>query len=131
MKIQESAENYLETILMLSLRGGGVRSVDVANELSFARPSVSVAMKQFRENGLVTVDSAGQLHLTPAGEEIASKIYERHRVLTECLIGIGVSPEAAREDACKIEHDLSQESFDRLREKWEAWRISGEVSSDK
>lgn len=131
MKLHESAENYLETILMLSQRGENVRSVDVANELQFARPSVSVAMKNFRENGLIEVDGAGHLHLTEAGMEIAGRVYERHRVLSDCLIMLGVNEKTAREDACKIEHDLSEESFEKLKEHWKAWRKKSEVSADK
>ena len=115
MKIQESAENYLETIYMLHQRKGAVRSIDIVNELSFSKPSVSVAMKNLRENGYVTMDKDGLLDLTDAGMAIASRIYERHRFLTEWLTTLGVSPEVAAEDACRIEHDISEETFSRLK----------------
>lgn len=114
MEIRKSAEDYLESILILGLRNGKVRSIDVATELGFSKPSVSYAMKNFRENGLVLMDEAGYLSLTDAGMEIARNVYERHVVLTELLIRLGVSPETAREDACKLEHELSDESFDCL-----------------
>ena len=116
MKIQESAENYLETILVLSLDKPYVRSIDIANELGFSKPSVSVAMKQLRENGYVEMDEEGFLTLTPKGMEIAERIYERHVVLTDMLIALGVEEETAREDACRIEHDLSDVTFERIKE---------------
>ena len=115
MKIQESAENYLETIAMLQQRFGCVRSIDVANELGFSKPSVSFAMKRLRENGYVTVDSGGYLSLTEAGTEIAERIYERHKLLTEYFIAIGVDVKIAREDACKIEHVISGQSFEAIK----------------
>ena len=116
MKIQESAENYLETILMLEQSKGRVRSIDIAVELGFSKPSVSVAMKQLRENGYVEMDEEGFLTLTPKGMEIAERIYERHVVLTDMLIALGVEEETAREDACRIEHDLSDVTFERIKE---------------
>ncbi|MBQ1335274.1 MAG: metal-dependent transcriptional regulator [Clostridia bacterium] len=116
MKIQESAENYLETILMLKEKRGAVRSIDVANELGFSKPSVSVAMKHLRESGHVTVDEGGFISLTEKGNAIASAIYERHCVIAELLMRIGVSEETAFEDACKVEHKISEETFDRMRE---------------
>lgn len=115
MKIQESAENYLETILMLSLRQPHVRSIDIANELNFSKPSISVAMKNLRENGYVNMDSEGYLTLTPAGQEIAERIYERHTLLTDWLVFLGVSKKTAEEDACRIEHVLSVETFDMVK----------------
>lgn len=115
VKIQESAENYLETILMLSQKNAHVRSIDIATELNFTKPSVSVAMKKLRENGLVTVDSDGFITLTAAGMEIASRMYERHQLLSDWLVYLGVTRETALEDACRIEHVISQESFDRIR----------------
>jgi Mn-dependent DtxR family transcriptional regulator len=111
MKIMESAENYLETILMLQNRQGSVRSIDIATELGFSKPSVSIAMKNFRENGYITVDDNGHIKLTEAGLEIASHVYERHLVLTRLLIDIGVDEAHAKEDACRIEHDISDETF--------------------
>ncbi|MEL7609262.1 MAG: metal-dependent transcriptional regulator [Bacillota bacterium] len=115
MKIQESAENYLEAIVVLQQRFGRVRSIDVANELGFSKPSVSFAMKRLRENGYVTVDSGGYLSLTGAGTEIAERIYERHKLLTEYFIAIGVDAKTAREDACKIEHVISGQTFDAIK----------------
>ena len=111
MKIYESGEDYLETILMLKERNGNVRSIDIAHEMNFKKPSVSYAMKQFRENGYIFVDEDGFIHLTESGEEIAKRVYERHRVLTQLLLFLGVSKENAKKDACKIEHDLSEETF--------------------
>ena len=116
MKIQQSSEDYLEAMLMLKERRGYVRSVDVATQLGVTKPSVSYATKRLRENGYITMDTDGLIGLTDAGMEIASRIYERHKLLTQILIDLGVSEEAAREDACKIEHDLSIETFDAIRE---------------
>lgn len=115
MKIQESAENYLETILVLKKRNGRVRSIDIAIELDFSKPSVSVAMKNLRENGYIETDKDGYISLLPAGEEIASRIYERHTLLTDYLVAIGVSTETAAEDACRIEHVISAESFEAIK----------------
>ncbi|MBR0198611.1 MAG: metal-dependent transcriptional regulator [Oscillospiraceae bacterium] len=117
MKIQQSSEDYLEAMLMLKERRGYVRSVDVATQLGVTKPSVSYATKRLRENGYITMDTDGLIGLTDAGMEIASRIYERHKLLTQILIDLGVSEEAAREDACKIEHDLSIETFDVIRER--------------
>ena len=117
MKIQQSSEDYLEAMLMLKERRGYVRSVDVATHLGVTKPSVSYATKRLRENGYITMDTDGLIGLTDAGMEIAARIYERHKLLTQILIDLGVSEEAAREDACKIEHDLSIETFDVIRER--------------
>ena len=114
MAIHESAENYLETILMLKKRNGKVRSVDIVNDMSFSKPSVSVAMKKLRESNHIVVDKDGYIELTESGAEIANRIYKRHEVLSTMLIRLGVSEHVAYEDACKIEHDLSDESFDCL-----------------
>ena len=122
MQVHESGENYLETILILERRQGQVRSVDIAGELGFSKPSVSVAMKQFRENGLIAVDGDGFIHLTESGRAIAERIYERHCLLSRYLMLRGVSPEVAQADACKLEHDLSQESFDKIRQHYEKHR---------
>lgn len=116
MKIQESAENYLETILMLKNERGMVRSIDVAKALNFTKPSVSRAMSLFRENGYVVMDREGWIELTESGREIAERIYERHRLLTKWLEALGVSPETAAQDACRIEHDISTETFEKLRD---------------
>ncbi len=115
MVLQESGENYLETILILQGRLERVRSVDVANELGFSKPSISRAMSLLRKNGYVTVDGAGGLHLTEEGMEVAGRIYERHRVLSQALIALGVDADTAARDACRIEHIISQESFDQIK----------------
>lgn len=115
MKIQESAENYLETILLLQQRKGSVRSIDIANELEFSKPSVSVAMKNLRLNGYIEMDPAGLIRLLPPGQAIAEAVLEKHRLMTAFLIGLGVSPDVAAEDACRIEHVLSDESFEAIK----------------
>lgn len=115
MKIQKSAEDYLETILVLGQRKGSVRSIDIANELSFSKPSVSIAMKNLRENGYIEVDSEGFITLQASGREIAECIYERHTILTELLVTLGVDYAIASEDACRIEHVISAESFAALK----------------
>ena len=115
MRVQESRENYLEAILMLQKKHGYVRSVDVANHLNFSQPSVSVAMANLRNLGLVTTDEHGFLHLTDEGRAEAEKVLERHLLITDWLVGLGVGEETAAEDACRIEHVISQESFDCIR----------------
>ena len=115
MKIQESAENYLETILVLSLDKPYVRSIDIANELGFSKPSVSVAMKNLREREHITVTKEGYIYLTESGREIAEMIYERHQLLSAWLVKLGVDEKIAAEDACKIEHVISKESFDAIK----------------
>lgn len=115
MKIQESAENYLETILLLQKRKSVVRSIDIVNEMGFSKPSVSVAMKQFRENGMITMADDGTIRLTDQGRQLAENVYERHRLLKEYLISIGVQPETAEQDACKMEHVISKETFNCLK----------------
>lgn len=115
MHTNESAENYLETILMLSKVRPVVRSVDVAEELGFTKPSVSVAMKNLREKEQITVTKEGFIYLTPAGREIAEMIYERHQFLTKWLMSLGVDEKTATQDACKIEHDISRESFEAIK----------------
>ena len=111
MKIQESAENYLETIFIINTRKGFCRSIDIANELGYSKPSVSIAMKNLRENGYIDVMGDGNILLLPPGLEIARKLYDRHTMLTDFLMRIGVSPELASEDACRIEHVISDSSF--------------------
>ena len=115
MKIQKSAEDYLETMLMLQEERGYIRSIDVADHMGVTKPSVSYAVKRLRENGYITMDPEGPLHLTETGLAIAKRIFERHELLIRVLTALGVSPETAREDACKIEHDLSDETFDAIR----------------
>lgn len=116
MKIQKSSEDYLETMLMMEEKHGYIRSVDVAEHLSVTKPSVSYAAKKLRENGYIVMDKDGLITLTDMGMEIASRMYERHKLLSQFLIKLGVNEDIAREDACKIEHDLSQESFNAIKE---------------
>ncbi|MDO4833630.1 MAG: metal-dependent transcriptional regulator [Bacillota bacterium] len=115
MKLLESAENYLETILMVREEKGSVRAIDIVNHLGFSKPSVSVAMKQLETNEYITRDEDGNIFLTAGGEEIASMIYERHKLLTEIFENMGVPHETARRDACKVEHDISEETFECIR----------------
>lgn len=114
--INESAENYLETILILSKKLPVVRAVDIANELDFKKSSVSIAMKNLREKEHITVTDAGYIYLTDAGREIAEMIYERHEVISKGLMALGVPQEIATEDACRIEHVISKESFEAVKE---------------
>ncbi len=114
-RIFESKENYLETILILHNRSGEVRSVDIAAEMEFSKPSVSVAMKNLREEGCVTVDKNGYITLTEKGREIAERVYERHLLFTSWLTSLGVPEDIAAEDACRIEHCLSAESFAAIK----------------
>lgn len=116
MKIHESAENYLESILILKNKNGYVRSIDIANELGFSKPSVSVAMKSFREEGYITVDENGGISLTEKGMEVATYVYERHNIIAKALIALGVNEQTAYADSCKIEHDISHESFEKITE---------------
>lgn len=127
MKLYESGEDYLEAILRLSRTGSSVRSVDVAAALGVSKPSVSVAMKHLREGGLVVTEADGSLRLTPEGLAIAQSVLERHNVLTALFTRLGVSAEVARADACKIEHDLSEETFEKIK----AWvaRIDGNTEA--
>lgn len=116
MKMQESPEDYLETILVLSKELGNVRSIDVANHLGYSKPSISVAMKRLRENGFVTLDDNGNLLLTGSGLSIALKINERHQVLVAFLQSIGVDEETAKKDACRMEHVISDETFNKIKQ---------------
>ena len=116
MNIHESAEDYLETILMLKERLGIVRSIDIVNELNYTKPSVSVAMKRLRENGYIEMDAEGYISLQPEGMEIAQRIYNRHKLITEFLVRIGVNEQVAAADACKMEHDMSEETFQKIKE---------------
>ena len=117
MTIHQSAEDYLETILMLTERQGKVRSIDVVNELGFTKASVSIAMKKLRENGYIAVDGEGNLTLLPPGQEIAERIYSRHRLLTHFFIQLGVDEKTAAEDACRAEHVLSETTLAKIRER--------------
>ena len=116
MNINESQENYLESILIIKSQKGFVRSIDIANELSVSKPSVSVAMKNFREGGYITVDDDGNIDLTDKGLEIATRVYERHEVISKTLILLGVDKETALIDSCKIEHVISEETFTKIKE---------------
>ncbi len=115
MKIHESAENYLETILVLSKSKSEVRSIDIANELGFSKPSVSVAMKNLRNSGCIIMDDNGHITLTEEGLKIANGVLERHTVISQLLISLGVDKEIAMEDACRMEHIISQETFEAIR----------------
>lgn len=115
MALHQSGEDYLEAILVLKERKGSVRSIDVAQHLGFSKPSISRAMSILRSSGYITVEKDGRLELTEAGAQVAQEIYERHQLLTDWLIRMGVSPETAAEDACKIEHDISSETFRCLK----------------
>ncbi len=116
MKIKESAENYLESILIIKIKKGSVRSIDIANELKFTKPSVSVAMKNLREDGYINMNSDGAITLTDKGLEIAERVYERHEIIAQALIKLGVDEATAYEDSCKIEHDISELSFSKIKE---------------
>ena len=116
MVIHESAEDYLESILVLQQRRGQVRSIDIVNELGYSKPSVSIAMKKLRENGYITMAPDGLISLNDSGMEIATRIYRRHKTLTKLFTILGVSEEIAAEDACKVEHDLNDETFARISE---------------
>ena len=116
MRIYESAEDYLEAILVIGRRRGMVRSIDIANELGFSKPSVSVAMKKLRESGRIEMEADGLIRLTPSGRTIAEQIYERHRMLTDFFLYLGVDGETASADACLVEHDLSAGTFEKLKD---------------
>ena len=115
MDVSEAIQNYLETIHILSLKHNEVHAVDICNHLSYSRPTVSIVLRQMRESGLVTVDDLNHIHLTEEGLRIAERLYERHNVISEIFMRLGVSRETAIEDACKIEHDLSEETFAALK----------------
>ena len=114
MVIHESAEDYLESILILQEQCGAVRSIDIVNKLGYSKPSVSIAMKKLRESGYISMAADGTITLNDSGMEIASRIYGRHKTITRLFQHLGVSPEQAAIDACKVEHDLSQETFERI-----------------
>jgi Mn-dependent DtxR family transcriptional regulator len=120
MGTHESGENYLETILVLRERNAEVRSIDIANELGFSRPSISRAMKVLKKDGCIDMDMFGKITLTEKGEGIARKIYERHKMLTRYLVSLGVSEAAAADDACRMEHVISEQSFAKMIEHYEA-----------
>ena len=126
MHLQESGEMYLETIYVLSKKGA-VRSIDVCEYMGYSKPSVSRAVSLLKQGGFLVVDEDGHLALTDAGKEIAKKIYDRHTILTQCLIRLGVDPEIASEDACKMEHDISDKSFEAIKKHF----IENSVKKDK
>lgn len=115
MEIKASAENYLETILVIQQKQGHVRSIDLANELHYTKPSISIAMKKLRENGYISIDDNGYILLEKQGYEIANQVYDRHKTITNLLIATGVSEETASEDACKIEHVISTETYQCMK----------------
>ena len=115
MRILKSSEDYLEAMLMMQERHGYIRSIDIAAELEVTKPSVSYATKRLRENGYITMNREGLISLTDSGMAIARRIYERHKMLTEFLMTIGVDEQTARQDACKIEHDISDETFQAMK----------------
>ena len=127
-RADESLEDYLETILMLQKSKGQVRSIDIANEMNFTKPSVSVAMKNLREKGYITMDSTGYITLTEAGRQRAEDVLERHTILADLLMRIGVNKETALADACKVEHDLSEESFEAIKQALRSLKISSDNS---
>ncbi|MDO4546679.1 MAG: metal-dependent transcriptional regulator [Clostridia bacterium] len=116
MRILKSSEDYLEAMLMMKERHGYIRSIDIATELGVTKPSVSYATKRLRENGYITMDKDGLITLTETGMEIAQRIYERHKMLTQFLLALGVDEDVARADACKIEHDISDQTFQAMKE---------------
>ena len=118
MQIKESAENYLEQILIINNKKGYCRSIDICNEMGFSKPSVSVYMKNLREDGYISVDDSGNITLTEKGKEIADKIYDRHNFIAGFLMQLGTSEETAYKDSCKIEHDISEESFLLIKEQY-------------
>lgn len=124
MPIHESGENYLETIYMLSQKQGIVRSIDVVNHLGFSKPTISVAVHTLERNGFLTISPEGHLLLTDAGHGIAVRIYERHKVLSSILISLGVPEDIALEDACKLEHDLSDISFEKIKDYFRQQKLS-------
>ena len=112
----ESSEDYLETILILRERKGNVRSIDIVNEMNYSKPSISIAMKKLRACGMIEMDMNGYITLTDEGEEIAKKIYARHQLLQDVLIALGVDPQTASDEACKIEHDINDDTYNKINE---------------
>jgi len=129
LKTHESAENYLETILVLSQSGNPIRAINIANALDYTKPSVSVAMKKLRSEGYIVVDGSGHITLTESGREIAQKMYERHTLISGWLMALGVDRATAVHDACKMEHDMSEQSFAAIKRHIEEWQRVGAPSS--
>lgn len=122
LEIHESGEDYLEAILMLENRMGYVRSIDIATEMGYSKPTISIAMRRLRENGYIDVDEKRDIHLTALGREVAERMYERHILLTDMLMSIGVDRETATHEACKIEHDISADTFSKLRRLYDKYK---------
>ena len=122
LKTHESAENYLETILVLGQEGNRVRSIDIANELGYSKPSISNAMKNLRERGLIGIDGDGHISLTPEGRQIAESMYERHVLISDWLIFLGVDKKIAVNDACRMEHAMSEQSFEAIKSHIAQWK---------
>lgn len=133
MNLHRSGEDYLEAILVLQRKNGYVRSLDIAEYVGVTKPSISNATRLLREGGFITMDANKLVHLTDSGREVAERIYERHRFLTDWLISLGVTPEVAEDDACKIEHDVSRETFDKMKTYWETIKQAAkpEISEDR
>ena len=123
-KSHESAEDYLENILILRERNGNVRSIDIVNEMNYSKPSISIAMKKLRSEGLVEMDLNGYITLTVSGEEIAQRIYSRHKLLEKVLVAIGVDSETASEEACRIEHDINDDTYNKINAFYEKHLLS-------
>ena len=119
--VHESEEDYLETILILTRRNGMVRSIDIVNEMDFSKPSISIAMKKLRNSGKIVMDETGYITLTPEGKEIAERTYARHCLLTDFLTAIGVNPVTAADEACRIEHVIDEETYDRINEHYDKY----------
>ena len=122
MSLRASGEDYLEAVLMLQQKHGAVRSVDLARHMGYSKPSISHAVGVLRNGGFLTVDQDGFLHLTDVGQEVAEKIYERHQFFTQWLLNAGIDPETAEQDACRMEHGISQKSFERIRDAYSAYQ---------
>ncbi len=127
--IHESSEDYLEKILMLTERNGKVRSIDIVNEMNFSKPSISIAMKKLRESGMIQMDQYGYITLTPGGQEVAERIYSRHKLLIKVLTAIGVDKDKAEEEACRIEHDIDDDTYDKIREYYNK-RMAGSAQGE-
>ena len=124
MKLHASGEDYLEAVLMLHKKKGMVRSIDLARHMGYSKPSISHAVSILRDGGFLTMDKDGFLHLTEIGQEVAEKIYERHRFFTQWLIDAGIDPETAEQDACRMEHTISQKSFEQVRDAYQRQRVN-------
>ena len=131
LEIHESSENYLETILILSNSGDPIRSIDIVNELDFTKPSVSVAMKKLRANGYIQIDPDGYITLTASGRQIAEAMYDRHLLISDWLILLGVEKNTAVSDACKMEHGMSEQSFLALKKHIESWKTERKANDTK